>query len=382
MAEVKHAFYEGSSDVTNLGVVGNNPGGGALEMLGQEFQVTSQLYATKVELYIGEDGTVTDNIICRIETDNGSNKPSGTLVDANATKSISGNINSTKSWETFTFPDNFLLEIGTVYHVVLQRDGADDQNNRVNWDIDNTSPTYAYGDAESRDTSVWKNDVDGTVGVFLFRVYGTLPSSHTHTATATITTTPSASNAVAYVVTASGTVNVTPSAEIVADFTYTATDTVNINPQGQSSQTLRPDYEYYFGTDTGTTHIYSDTYKGDAGAIIACQYVTKNTDFSDQDPLANDRWKTVYAVKLFYEDVYSSTDIVIAISTDGGVTWPKSKSRTLGNGDEKRKDATYYFICTGQFFMFRISSGSASSTFKFLGLEIEYQDAGEHFKTA
>ena len=178
------------------------------------------------------------------------------------------------------------------------------------------------------------------------------------------------------------TVSITPSATGIANYTQTVTDTVNITPLIYDAQTIKVDYEYYLGTDTGTTHIFSDTYKGDAGVIIPCQYVTKNTDFSDQDQLANDRWKTVYAVKLFYEDVYASTDIVVAISTDGGITWPVSKSQTLGTGDEKRKDFTYYFICTGQFFMFRVSSGSASTTFKLLGLEIEYQDAGEHFTIA
>lgn len=162
----------------------------------------------------------------------------------------------------------------------------------------------------------------------------------------------------------------------------TATVTISMTPSVNDARIIRLDYEYYFGTDTGTTHIYSDTYKGDAGVIISCQYVTKNTDFSDQDPSANDKWKTVYAVKLFYEDVFSSTDIVVAISTDGGTTWNKTQTQTLGTGDETRKDATYYFICTGQFFMFRISSGSASSFFKFLGLEIEYEYAGEHFVIA
>ncbi|KKK69513.1 hypothetical protein LCGC14_2933290, partial [marine sediment metagenome] len=131
-----------------------------------------------------------------------------------------------------------------------------------------------------------------------------------------------------------------------------------------------------------TLHIFSDTYKGDAGAIVSCQYVTKDTDFTDQDELAIDRWKTVYAVKLFYEDVFASTDIVVAISTDGGDTWPYSLSKTLGNGDESRKDATYHFIVTGQFFRFRASSGSASTTFKLLGMEVEYQDAGTHFTVA
>ena len=202
------------------------------------------------------------------------------------------------------------------------------------------------------------------------------------TVTDSLSLSPSVSQIVDYTATPTVTISLSPTALHQADFNVTVTDTVNLTPSIGSSQSLRPTYEYYFGTDSGTVHIYSDTYKGDAGMIIACQYITKNTDFADQDNASNDRWKTVYAIKLFYEDVYADTDIVAAISTDGGVTWPYSKSQTLGNGNGARKDSVYHFIVTGQFFMFRASSGSASSFFKLLGMEIEYQDSGEHWATA
>ncbi|KKK98029.1 hypothetical protein LCGC14_2646850, partial [marine sediment metagenome] len=83
-----------------------------------------------------------------------------------------------------------------------------------------------------------------------------------------------------------------------------------------------------------------------------------------------------------YEDISESTTMVVAISTNGGVTWPYSQSQILGTGNEKRKDADYYFIVPGQFFRFRVSNGSSDKTFKLLGLEIEYQDSGEHWDTA
>ena len=203
--------------------------------------------------------------------------------------------------------------------------------------------------------------------------------AHTTTATATISTTPSASHAVDYVTTATDTVTTAPSVSHKVDFVYTATDTVGITPLILDAKTLKTDYKYFLGTGGGTIHLHNQDFKGDAGVVIPCQYVTKDTDFSSQDMPSNDRWKTVYAVKVFYEDMTANTDIVVGISTNGGVTWPYSQSRTLGTGDETRKDTTFFFIVTGQFFMFRISSGSASTTFKFLGMEIEYEDAGPHW---
>lgn len=358
----KKEYYEGSSDVTNRGVFGHLVGSGALERLGQEFQVSENFSCTSVEVFIGEDGTVTDNIIVRIETNSGG-FPSGTLVDSNAVKSISGNISSTKQWVSFEFPAVFTLSTSTIYHLVLERDGSRDNNNRVNWDLDNTSPSYPSGNAESQDTTVWSNDVDGVSGDFLFRIFGQrIPTDYTDTVTATVSLTVSASSQVAYVT--------------------TATDTVTITNLLFEAKSLKTDYKYFLGTTGGTVHLHNEDYKGDAGVIIPCQYVTKDTDFSDQDFPSNDRWKTIYAIKLFYEDMTADTDVSVSISTDGGVTYSNSQSQVLGNGDKARKDTTFFFIMTGQFFRFMLSSGSASTTFKFLGMEIEYEDAGPHWVTA
>ena len=202
-----------------------------------------------------------------------------------------------------------------------------------------------------------------------------------NTVTGTINVSSSAAQVRACADTVTGTINTSANITQALAFTQTVTGTINVSANLDEASTLKTDYAYYFGTTNGTTHIYSDSYKGDAGVVISCQYVTKDTDFSDQDQESNDRWKTVYAVKLFYEDMSASTDLSVSISTDGGTSWT-SQTQTLGTGDETRKDATYWFIVTGQFFRFKVFSGSASTTFKLLGMEVEYQDSGEHWVIA
>ena len=186
---------------------------------------------------------------------------------------------------------------------------------------------------------------------------------------------------VAHTTTSTGTINVSSSATHAVAYSQTVTGTINVSAIALDATTIKTDYGYYFGTDNGTIHLTSDSYKGDAGVIIPCQYITKDTDFADQDQQSNDRWKTIYGVKVFYEDMTANTQLTVGISTDGGVTY-ESRAQTLGTGNEKRKDTTFYFIITGQFFRFKISNGSSDGTFKLLGMEVEYQDSGEHWTIA
>jgi len=205
---------------------------------------------------------------------------------------------------------------------------------------------------------------------------------HTSTVTGTINISSSAGHVVAYKTTSTGIINLSSSTSHAVAFKQTVTGTINLTASTSGAKTLKTDYAYYFGTTNGTTHIYSDTYKGDAGVVISCKYETKDTDFAEQDQPSNDKWKTIYAVKLFYEDKSASAEISLSVSPDSGVTWPVSQTQILGTGSDTRKDTTFYFITSGQFFRFKVSSGSASTTFKLLGMEIEYQDSGEHWVTA
>lgn len=84
----------------------------------------------KIDVY--KTGAPADNIQVRIETDDGTGKPSGTAV-TNGTSSIAGGtITATYVDTTFTFAGSITLTLGTVYHVVIQRSAGVDPTNYYN----------------------------------------------------------------------------------------------------------------------------------------------------------------------------------------------------------------------------------------------------------
>ena len=157
----------------------------------------------------------------------------------------------------------------------------------------------------------------------------------------------------------------------------TDTNTTAVFDYNESSQTIKTNFAYYLCTDRGGVYEYSTTYKGDAGNIFPCIYESKDTDFGDQNPQLTDRNKTVWAIKLHYEDLEEVT-FTVGISTDGGATWT-TVNKTVGSGTERAASMTFHFHITGQRFKFRVQHGVADETFKLTGMEIEYEDAGEHW---
>ena len=282
--------------------------------------------------------------------------------------SVSGTSEITVSWTNGETYDTVHVEYnaGGGWHELSPIDGAE-----TSLEVsvtDDTEWTFRVRGRFVLAYSAYSSEVSATI--------------HTSTVTGTINMSSSAGHAVAYATTSSGTINLTSSAGHSVGLHQTVTGTINLTASTGSAKTLKTNYAYYFGTTNGTTHIYSDTYKGDAGVVIPCQYITKDTDFTDQDQQSNDKWKTIYAVKVFYEDMSADTRMAVSISTDGGATWAASQTQTLGTGSEKRKDTTFFFIVSGQFFRFKIFNGSASNTFKWLGMEVEYGESGEHWVTA
>ena len=157
----------------------------------------------------------------------------------------------------------------------------------------------------------------------------------------------------------------------------TDTNTTAVFDYNESSQTIKTNFAYYLCTLRGGVYEYSTSYKGDAGNIFPCIYESKDTDFGDQNPQLTDRNKTVWAIKLHYEDLEEAT-FTVGISTDGGATWT-TVNKTVGSGTERAASTTFHFHVTGQRFKFRIQHGVADETFKLTGMEIEYEDAGEHW---
>ena len=157
----------------------------------------------------------------------------------------------------------------------------------------------------------------------------------------------------------------------------TDTNTTAVWDYNESSQTIKTNYCNYLGLANGDICEYSTSKHGDGSYPIVCQWESKDTDFGDQDPRLTDRNKTVWAIKLHYEDLEEAT-FTVGISTDGGATWT-TVNKTVGSGTERAASKTFHFHKTGQRFKFRVQHTSASETFKLTGMEIEYEDAGEHW---
>jgi len=159
----------------------------------------------------------------------------------------------------------------------------------------------------------------------------------------------------------------------------TITDTVTTSEAVSSTQTIQTNHAYYLGTANGTTHLHSLDYKGDGGSVVSTAWQGKDADFGDQFPEVTDLWKTYWGAKLYYEDL-EAIDVTVSLSVDGGVTWV-SQQRNIGSGAGTTKSAMFYFHLSGYKVIPKITHGSASTTFKWLGLEIEFEEAGEHWDT-
>ncbi len=141
-------------------------GSGTNESLAQEFQPTAAIWCSKIAARAHKNGNPTDNVICRIETDN-AGVPSGSLVHANATKTISAaGLPGGAAWIDFEFPAPFQLSSGTPYHIVMTRSGGRDVSNNFRWQA-KVPGSYADGDEERKNSGSWSNYAED----FFFRVY-------------------------------------------------------------------------------------------------------------------------------------------------------------------------------------------------------------------
>lgn len=106
----------------------------------QEFTLTEISLMDKVDIKFAADiGSPTGNFTVRIETDD-SNKPSGTLAHANATKTFT-RVESSVNTVDFT---DFTLAAG-IYWIVSVVDNQD-TGDRFNWGMSGATPTDLIGD--------------------------------------------------------------------------------------------------------------------------------------------------------------------------------------------------------------------------------------------
>lgn len=140
---------------------------------------------------------------------------------------------------------------------------------------------------------------------------------------------------------------------------------------------LNPDwYGYYLADTNGKVYVYSSDYQSDNGTAITSTYVTKVLDFSDQLKQYNDKFKTVFCVKVYYKDLSEDTSITVYLSNDAGSTF-ESSSKTVGTGDGTIKNKLFHFIKTGQYFQVKIEESSTNNQFCIVGAELMVYPRGE-----
>ena len=129
----------------------------------QSVTLSKSYTITKLTITFGAtNGTPSGQVTCRIETDNGSNQASGTLVNASATVAFTPtqNIDNTINFTDFT------LAAGK-YWIVLN---CDNQSTNVYWALNaRDSSGYAGGNAAVTEDGVWSNQATYDLG---FSLYG------------------------------------------------------------------------------------------------------------------------------------------------------------------------------------------------------------------
>lgn len=145
--------------------------GGTEKACAQGFQVTTAGQMKGVRVYLKKNAGTPGDITVRIET-NSSTVPSGTLVDAAATGTITAFTTATDAWYTVEFSSAFALAATTTYWIVLKTAAAGNDNN-YKWE-GKTASGYSGGtNATSTDGgSTWSA---GTSDAY-FRVLGNTTS--------------------------------------------------------------------------------------------------------------------------------------------------------------------------------------------------------------
>lgn len=147
-------WYETGNDANEI--VGDE--GGTEKAKSQGFQVPASCSIKGVSVYVKKNAGTPGDITVRIETDS-TNKPSGTLVDTDATGTITAFTGTSYEWKTVTFPDSISLSASTTYHIVLKTSAAANDNNYA-WAADASSPSFSTG-AQSYSTdggTTWTAD--------------------------------------------------------------------------------------------------------------------------------------------------------------------------------------------------------------------------------
>ena len=143
---------EGLSDPDVADTTVNMGDATARTRIAQSFKLDSAQAVEFVQLFMGANGSPTDNVSITIEADSGGS-PSGTALATSAL--TNGAYFDTWSWHTFKFNSLVQLSAATTYWLVVRRSGAVDAGNYYQLRSDGSAPTYADGEAKSYNPAVW-----------------------------------------------------------------------------------------------------------------------------------------------------------------------------------------------------------------------------------
>lgn len=156
-----------SSSRWRIYITGRWGGGIALDELEMmEFYVTRTRLAQSVtfadaesvasaRLWLRKVGAPTGTLTLRVETDN-AGSPSGSLVDANATATLSeASLATSYGWANFVFPSVFNVSASTPYWLVLSTSRAESPTDYVHWGADGSTPSYAGGEMKAEIAAAW-----------------------------------------------------------------------------------------------------------------------------------------------------------------------------------------------------------------------------------
>lgn len=135
--------------------------GATTTRVAQSFELSASAgetrYITKLALLLKKVSGTTTQMTVRIETDS-SNKPSGTLVDANATTTISALTSTSYAWTMASFATPFTVTGDTKYWIVLKHTTEGSGDSIHAWGSDSSSPSYGNGSAANYASSTWTAD--------------------------------------------------------------------------------------------------------------------------------------------------------------------------------------------------------------------------------
>lgn len=217
------------------------------------------------------------------------------------------------------------------------------------------------------------SDDSNEVSVYLGAVY-------TDTVTSTCTASDVASTTHTAVETITDTCTASDVQSNTCTFVNTITDTCTASDLTFSSQTIRTNFAYYWGTADGYVHTTAESYLSDNGTSITSEWTSKTIDFAEADPENTGKWKTIYRIEYIYKEDYTAVPTIFKVSSDGGATWT-TQSKTWGTtGDGRIEHGHYHWNKTGQFFVVKIEWPSTDKAFQFLGFDVIYEPGADQWE--